>query len=334
MSMLLAGDVGGTKSLLALFTPDRGVHAPIAVRSIESGRFASFDDVLFNFLTDTGARCDSAVFGVAGPVLDGRSVLTNLSWTVDASLLASRFGFRSVTLLNDLVATASGLPVLKPEDLVTIQDGTPDPEGTKAVIAPGTGLGQAFLSWDGDCFVPHASEGGHCDFAPRNSLEVGLLRFLQQRFDHVSYERVCSGRGIPNIYDYLRDAGAAPEPDWLAAERTSALDPTPVIVRAAIDDDPPDQLSLMTLRMFAAVLAAEAGNLALTVFGTGGMYLGGGLPPRVLPLLREPAFMAAFRGKGRMSEILARIPLHVVMRSDAALLGAAAQGLIELRRGG
>lgn len=334
MSILLAGDVGGTKSLLALFAPERGIHAPIEVRVIDSGRFKSFDDVVVHFLDDTGARCKSAVLGVAGPVLDGRAVLTNLSWTIDASLLASRFGFQSVTLLNDLVATAGGLPVLTPQDLVTLQTGTADTRGTRAIIAPGTGLGQAFLTWDGDRYAPHPSEGGHCDFAPRSTLEVGLLRFLQQRFDHVSYERVCSGRGIPNIYDYLRDAGAAPEPEWLAAERASAPDLTPAIVRAALDDDPPSELCLMTLRVFSAVLAAEAGNLALTVLGTGGMYLAGGLPPRMLSLLHEPAFLAAFRGKGRMSEILERIPLHVVMRPDAALLGAAAQGLGALRREG
>jgi glucokinase len=330
--MLLAGDVGGTKILFGLYDERRGVHDPVVLRSLESARFASLEDAVAAFLSEVGTRCVCASFGVAGPVMEGRATLTNLSWTVDASAMAARFSMRSVTLLNDLVATASALPVLEPEDLFTLQQGTPDVHGTRAIIAPGTGLGQAFVSWDGDHYVPHPSEGGHGDFAPRGDHEHGLLRYLEARFNHVSYERVCSGRGIQNIYAYLRDERLAPESAQLGAAITAAADPTPLIVAAALEQGPPDELSLATLRLFASVLAGEAGNLALTVLATGGVYLGGGLPPRLLSLLRAPVFVESFRWKGRMSEILERIPLYVILRPDAALLGAAVQGLEEMRR--
>jgi glucokinase len=333
MRLLLAADVGGTKTLLALFADDGRGYTPLHSASLESARYTGFAEAIEDFLGSTGADPDCASFGVAGPVIEQRALLTNLGWTVDAQELATQFGFRRVTLLNDLVATASALPVMTRGDLITLQEGAIESGGTMAIIAPGTGLGQAFLSWDGDRYVPHPSEGGHGDFAPRSPLQVALLRHLEQRFDHVSYERVCSGRGIANIYDFLRLTGAAAEPAWLAGEIARVVDPTPTIVRAGMEVDPPIELARLALRTFVSILAAEAANLALTVLSTGGMYLGGGLPPRVLPLLREPSFLSDFRGKGRMSEIMERIPLHVVMRSDAALLGAAAHGLETMQRG-
>ncbi len=331
--MLLAGDVGGTKTIFALFDPARGPCIPISTRLVESADYESFEDALADFLASCGEPVESASFGVAGPVLDGCADLTNLSWVVSAEVLRHRFGFDRVLLLNDLVAMASALPLLRGEDIVTLHEGISSTHGTKAIIAPGTGLGQAFLIWDGHGYVAHPSEGGHADFAPRDELQRELLAYLEQRFDHVSYERVCSGRGIPNIYDFLRHSGVAAEPGWLASELAGAVDRTPVIVRGAFDVQPPVELCVATLRVFASILAAEAGNLALSVLATGGVYLGGGLPPRVLPLLIEPAFVQAFHGKGRMTETLERIPLHVVARSDAALIGAAARGLAALTPG-
>jgi len=230
-------------------------------------------------------------------------------------------------LLNDLAAIAHAVPFLEPADLHTLNEGQPVPGGAIAVIAPGTGLGEAFLTWDGARYRPHASEGGHTDFAPNNPFEVELLRTLQDRFEHVGYERVCSGRGLPNIYAYLKDSGYAEEPAWLTEQLASTDDPTPVIVNAALDGERPCELCVATLNAFVSILGAEAGNLALKVLAGGGVYLGGGIPPRILPALEDEQFMKAFRHKGRMSDFLARVPMRVILNPKVALVGAACHGL-------
>jgi glucokinase len=208
-----------------------------------------------------------------------------------------------------------------------VNDATAEETGAIAVVAPGTGLGEAFLTWDGSRYVAQPSEGGHADFAPTNPLEVGLLQYLWERYEHVSYERVCSGLGIPNIYAYLRDSGYAAEPAWLAEVLAQAQDPTPIIVNTALDQSQPCELCMGTLDTFVSILGAEAGNMALNTLATGGVYLGGGIPPRILPALERAHFMRSFYNKGRFGEFLARIPVYVIMNPKVALLGAAAFGL-------
>jgi glucokinase len=245
---------------------------------------------------------------------------------LDESELEVAFWIRSVRLLNDLTAIACAVPFLSDAELHTLNAGDSTPQGALAVIAPGTGLGEAFLTWDGSRYRPQPSEGGHASFAPASLIQVELLHYLFGRFEHVSCERVCSGSGIPNIYAYLRDSSRATEPAWLAQQIAEAADPTPAIVRAALDEVRPSELCRLTLRTFVSILGAEAGNLALKVLATGGVYLGGGIPPRLVPLLEAPEFLEAFRGKGRMAELLDHIPVYVILNPKAALLGAACYG--------
>jgi glucokinase len=229
--------------------------------------------------------------------------------------------------LNDLEAIAEAIPILQAVDLETLREGNPAPEGTIAIIAPGTGLGEAFLTWEETRYRAHPSEGGHTNFGPRNEQELDLLRYLLQRFHNVSYERVCSGSGVPNIYAYLRDSGHAEEPPWLAEQLAEAQDPTPVIFDAAKDESRSCELCRATRDMFVSILGAEAGNLVLKVMATGGLYLGGGIPPRILPYLTTGRFMDAFLSKGRLSNILDDVPVHVILNLNAGLLGAANHGL-------
>jgi glucokinase len=279
------------------------------------------------FLDQTDVSVERATFGVAGPVVGGRATITNLSWVIDEAELQLALNLSTVRLLNDLEAIGYGVPFLEPEDLHTLNEGQAVPGGAIAVIAPGTGLGEAFLTWDGTRYRSHATEGGHAGFAPTNDRQVGLLRYLLDRFDHVSYERVCSGMGLPNIYAYLKDSGYAEEPPWLARELAAADDPTPVIVNAALDSKRPCELCVATLNVFVSILGAEAGNLALKVLATGGVYVGGGIPPRILSTLERGPFMESFRSKGRFSDLMSRMPVHVILNPKVALLGAACHGL-------
>ena len=300
---------------------------PLAEATFASADCASLEALAAEFLSQTDLTPTRASLGVAGPVVDGRAEVTNLSWVVEETELARALGLSHVRLLNDLDAIAHAVPVLDQGDLHTLHRGHPVPHGPLTVIAPGTGLGEAFLTWDGSRHTAHASEGGHADFAPRNSTEIELLRHLMSRFEHVSYERVCSGSGLPNIYQYLRDSGHAEEPAWLRDRLATADDPTPLIASAALDQHAPCPLCVATLDTFVSILGAEAGNLALKVVATGGVYLGGGIPPRILPILEKGQFMQAFQAKGRLSDLVARIPVHVILNPKAALLGAAQHGL-------
>jgi glucokinase len=338
--VLLAGDVGATKTRLALFSRTAGPRAPLAEATFPSARYPSLEALVQVFLSQTDVGADRAVVGVAGPVVAGRATLTNLPWVVDEVRLKEALGLSSARLLNDLDAIANAVPSLEPDDLHTLNAGEAAPGGALAIVAPGTGLGEAFLIWSGDHYRACPSEGGHTDFAPTSLLQAGLLRYLEGRFERVSYERVCSGLGIPNIYAYLKDSGYAEEPDWLAEELAAAADPTPIIATAALQlpefRSPRDtagaseracELCGATLRTFVSVLGAEAGNLALKVLSTGGVYLGGGIPRRILPALEQVGFMDAFRRKGRFSDLLARMPVHVILNPKTALLGAACFGL-------
>ena len=235
------------------------------------------------FLGTTDQQVETACFDVAGPVLNGHAKLTNLAWTLDARELAADLGLTSVTLLNDLQAIAYAIPILGPGDLHTLNRGIPDPTGAIAVIAPGTGLGEAFLTWDGARYHAYPSEGGHADFAPLDLRQIGLLQHLLAAHAHVSVELVCSGLGIPNIYAYLRESGQLPEVPEMARRIAAAPDPTPVIVGAALDPGTPSPLCSATLETFVSILGAEAGNLALKVLATGGVYLAGGIPAKSSP---------------------------------------------------
>lgn len=325
--MLLAGDVGATKTTLAVFSKDRGPRNPVAKETFDSGSYDGVESIVDDFLSKTGANVDRASLGVAGPVVGRRVKITNLPWLVDAEELEEEFDLSQVRLLNDLVAVANAVPFLEADEVHTLSEGEPEPKGALGVIAPGTGLGEGFLTWDGERYQAHGSEGSHVDFAPASTLQVGLLRYLWESFEHVSYERVCSGMGLPNIYAYLKDRGETEEPPWLAEALSQADDLTPIIVRAALDEGRACALCRETLDTFVAILGAEAGNLALKAMTTGGMYVGGGIPPRILPALERASFLASFWGKGRLTDIVKKIPLHVIMEPEAALLGAACRGL-------
>ena len=321
---LLVGDIGGTKTVLALFSMEPGTRTPLAEAVFPSQQYPSLEACVTAFLDGREVTIQRASFGVAGPVDGGRAKITNLPWLIDAQQVSAVLGGAPVYLLNDLAAIASAVPYLSPEDVHTLNPGTAASGGSIAVIAPGTGLGEAYLTWDEARYRAHASEGGHTDFAPMDEQQMGLLRYLQGKLAHVSYEQVCSGGlGIPNLYAYLRDSGFAPEPDWLAAELAAAGDPTPVIFGAAQDSTRECALCQETLRLFVAILAAEAGNMALKVYATGGVYLGGGIPPRILPWLEAPEFLEIFRAKGRFAELLSAAPVHVIKNPKVALLGGA-----------
>jgi glucokinase len=322
--VFLVGDVGATHARLALVSRAGGVDRPKREAMVPSRHYQSLEAVVAEFLKSVAdVRIDRAVFAVAGPVVRGRAELTNVNWVVEEGALAAALGVRSVRLLNDLVALAYGVPQLGADALRTLNVGEPVERGPIAVVAPGTGLGQAYLSWDGTAYRARPSEGGHGDFAPGDALQVELQAWMWRRFDHVSYERVCSGSGIPNLYDFLKERGVAPEEPWLRDRLAAVEDRSPVIVEAAFDERAPSALCLATLELFASILAAEAGNAALRGVATGGVYLGGGMPRRVLPLLERPSFVERFRRKGRMTEFGGSIPLHVIVARGTALRGAA-----------
>ena len=327
--LLLAGDIGGTKTSLAIYSPEVGPRSPLVEATLSSGRYPSLKALVSDFLVGVDLVPTHASFGVAGPVIDGQATITNLPWIISERQLQVDLDLAAgaVSLLNDLVAIANAVPWLEAEDLYTLNDGQAAPGGAIAIIAPGTGLGEGFLTWDGSRYRVHASEGGHTDFAPTDSLEVDLLRYLLDRFGHVSYERVCSGQGLTNIYNFLKDSGYAEEPAWLARQLAEVDDPNPVIVQAALGDERQCELCVATLETFVSILGTEAGNMALNLMATGGVYLGGGIPPRILPALESDRFLEEFRDKGRMSALMARIPVHVILNPKAALFGAACYGL-------
>jgi glucokinase len=329
--MLLAGDIGGTKTVLGIFSTEFGPRRAVAEKAYPSADHDSLEEIALAFLRECGAPVEAAVFGVAGPVIEGRAEITNLPWVMEEAHLARTLGVRSARLINDLDAIANAVPHLAAEDIFTLIPGEPVPGGAIAVIAPGTGLGEGFLTWDGNRYRSHPSEGGHASFAPSDELEVGLLTYLMAKLGHVSFERVCSGIGIPNIYEYLKVSGAGEEPAWLAEQLAHAIDPTPVIVSAGLDPVRRCDLCELTLDTFVSILGSEAGNLALKVLATGGVFVGGGIPPRILPrLTRGGRFATAFRDKGRFSDVLEQVPVSVIMHPRAALIGAAVRGFAEV----
>jgi glucokinase len=324
--MLLAGDVGGTKTDLAVFSREAGPHTPVCEAEMHSADYPSLQALVKEFLRKEKIPVERACFDVAGPVIEGRAKVTNLPWAMDEASLAKDLNLKSVRLINDLEAVARAIPILRPGDVRTLNVGLPVAGGDIGVVAPGTGLGESFLTWDGSKYVPHSSEGGHSDFAPTDERQIRLLRYLLQRFDHVGVERVCSGIGIPNIYECLRDVERIPEDPDIAQAIAAAKDRTAAIANFAIDPDQPSKLCTATIETFISILGSEVGNLAIKVLATGGIYLAGGIPLHILTLLEKPAFMEFFKRKGRFAELMERIPVHVIL-NHAALVGSAAYGL-------
>ncbi len=324
----LIGDIGGTKTILAVFSDQAGPFHPLVEKSFPSQHYDSLEAIIQQFQQEVKLPLDRACFGVAGPVFNGRAQITNLTWTIDCTILQKTFGWPAVKLLNDLEAVAYALPILRPEDIFILNAGKPLKNGSIAVLAPGTGLGEAYLTYDNGRYYAHASEGSHATFGPVGQLQIGLLIYLHQLgYEHVSYERVCSGGlGIPHLYDYLKTTGLE-EPAWLAEQLSRSEDSTPVIMKAAYDSNRPCPLADATLDLFVSILGSEAGNLALKILATGGIYLGGGIPPRILTHLQKSYFLEALRSKGRFYNMLADMPVHVILNSKAGLAGAAAFGL-------
>jgi len=293
---------------------------------MHSADYPSLQALVKEFLLTVKMPVERACFDVASPVINGRAKITNLPWTMDEASLAKDLNLKSVRLINDLEAVAQSIPLLRPRDVSTLNVGQPVPTGTIGVVAPGTGLGESFLTWDGSKYVAHGSEGGHSDFAPTDERQIGLLKYMLERFDHVSVERVCSGIGIPNIYAYLRDIERIPEDTEISQLIASAKDPTPIITNAGLDPNQPSKLCAATIETFISILASETGNLAVKVLATGGIYLAGGIPLHMLSKHNGALFMESFRQKGRFSELMEKMPVHVILTS-AALVGAAAIGL-------
>jgi glucokinase len=318
--MLLAGDVGATKTALALFDERAPDTAPVRSAILPSRAQAGLEAAVRAFLAEgPPVTVTAACFGVPGPVVDGCAEPVNLSWHVDERALAAAIPAPRVRLLNDLVATAHGVLALGPGALLTLQPGRPR-AGNLAVIAAGTGLGEAIVVRDGDRRLVIATEGGHADYAPRTDVEVELLRFLAKQHGHVSWERVVSGPGLVDIYRFLRESGALPEPDWLR-QRLLETDPAATVAEVALEGG--DPVCARALDLFVAAYGAEAGNLALKAFAIGGVFVAGGIAPKIRGRLARGDFLAAFTDKGRLSDLMAGIPVHVVLEPAAALLGAA-----------
>lgn len=323
MAAVLAGDIGGTKTLLQIADFDRDRYRVLAQQRYENSAYANFSDIVHDFMTQAERPAiRAACFGIAGPVIataTGEHVkLTNLAWILDSDRLARDFAIPKVRLINDFQAAGYGMEALTAADLVPLQRGTPEPQGLRALIGAGTGLGQGLLLYRNGRYEAHSTEGGHVDFAPTDDLQIELLQYLRREHPHVSYERVVSGRGLVNIFEFLRArCGAAcatdVEPD--VDDRAAA------IAQAALGAH--DPLASQALDMFVDIYGAQAGNLALATLATGGVFIAGGIAPKILPRLIDGRFMRAFRNKGRMSALVATIPVHVVTNQAVGLMGTA-----------
>jgi glucokinase len=319
--MILAGDVGGTKVHLALYDFTDGKLEHNRDERFAARQYSGLQEIVKQFLGPENVT--AACFGVPGPVRDGRLRLTNLPWTLDSRDLALGCGIQHVFLINDLEANGYGIAELTAEQIYTLSDGDPTQVGNRALIAAGTGLGEGLLTWNGYHHVPYPSEGGHADYAPRNEDEIDLLRFLKQKYNgRISFERVVSGMGMSNIYEFLREVKGMEEPVWLAEKIAAVDDPNSVITEMGLAAK--SELCAKTLDMFVSAYGAEAGNLALKVMSVGGLYVGGGIAPRILEKLKDGTFMRAFTDKGRLSQLLINMPVRIILESRAALMGAAA----------
>ena len=318
--MILAGDIGGTNARLAYFQPQNGHLRLVSERVYPSREHRELGEIVSRFVDDSGTQPDVACFGIAGPVRNGRVETSNLPWVIEQSRLAKQIHLPATMLINDLEASAWGIGALTESDLVPLNRVSGPAIGNQAVIAPGTGLGEAGLFWDGKRHHVFACEGGHTDFAPQGELQIKLLRYLYAQFGHVSYERILSGPGLVNVFEFLRGSGQGEESAELAAAMQTG-DRAAAISKAALAGT--DELAVKALDLWISVYGAEASNLALKTMATGGMFLAGGISPKILAKLKGPLFMEAFLDKGRMRNLVEAIPVHVVTNDKAGLLGAA-----------
>jgi glucokinase len=319
--MILAGDVGGTKVHLALYDFTNGKLTHARDERYAAKEYKGLAEIVKEFLGSD--KASSACFGVPGPVRDGRLRLTNLPWTLDSRELSSGLDIPHVFLINDLEANGYGIAELSADQIYTLSEGDSSQVGNRALIAAGTGLGEGLLTWNGRHHIPYPSEGGHSDYAPRNEDEIDLLRFLKHKYNgRISFERVVAGMGMTNIYEFLRDVKGVEEPAWLAEKIASVPDVNAVITEMGLAAK--SELCEKTLDMYVSAYGAEAGNLALKVLSVGGLYVGGGIAPRILEKLKDGTFIKAFTDKGRLSQLLINMPVRVILESRAALMGAAA----------
>jgi glucokinase len=326
-AMILAGEIGATGTRLAAFEKEGSRLQLVVEKTYMSQEHSSLSEIIAAFITAEGIAAHSACFGVAGPVRRGRSKISNLPWVIDSRDLAKQLKLDSVGMINDLEAYAYGIDGLDSKDFVTLNPGSEDAEGNRAVISARTGLGVAGLYWDGYRHHPFACEGGHSDFAPRSALEMELLAYLQKKYGRISYERLLSGPGIKNIYDFLRDAHKADEPQWLKDQIAAAQDPPAVISQLAQEGKA--AICDQTLSIFVSIYGAETGNCALNFLSTGGIFIGGSVAAKNVPKMKDPIFMESFLDKGRMVDLLKEIPVTIVLNDDSGIIGAARYTLIE-----
>jgi len=322
--LALAADIGGTKTNLGLFS--RGEDRPSleTLKSYSSRDASSLEELIDQFLTEHSQPVSTACFGIAGPVVGGVCKTTNLPWVVSESAIKDRFGFGRVRLVNDLAATAMAVPFLRESEIYELNRGKPEPDGAIGVVAPGTGLGMALAIFRDGRIHPLASEGGHVEFAPCNNKQIQLLQHLLGEMPHVSVERLASGPGLFTIYSWLEECRGQTRPGWIT-EKFKTEDPSKVVCEAALEKK--DPVCVQALDLFVSIIGAAAGNLALMGMTTGGMYLGGGIPPKILPKLEDGSFMNAFKAKGRFEGLLSNMPVMVILNHGAALLGAACRAL-------
>src|ERR1700683_561611 len=325
--MILAGEIGATRTRLAAFETEGNRLQCVGEKKYVSQQRDGLSGILADFIKTEGIPVHSACLGVAGPVRAGRSKISNLPWVIDARELAKQLKLNSVGLLNDLEAYAYGIDGLESKDFITLSEGTEEAEGNRAVISAKTGLGMAGLYWDGFRHHPFACEGGHADFAPRNDLQMELLAYLQKKYGRISCERILSGPGIKNIYDFLRDAQKAEEPEWLRTAMSAAPDPPALISQMALEGKAP--ICNQALSIFVSVFGAETGNGALNFMSTGGIFIGGSIAAKIVPKMKDPMLLACFLDKGRMGTILKDMPVKIVINDDCGMIGAARYTLIQ-----
>lgn len=325
--MILAAEIGATRTRLAAFETEGNRLSCVVEKTYPSQKHEGLAGILADFIKTEGIPVHSACFGVAGPVRAGRSKISNLPWIIDASELAKQLKLNSVGLLNDLEAYAYGIDGLESKDFIPLSDGSEDADGNRAVISAKTGLGMAGLYWDGFRHHPFACEGGHADFAPRNELQTELLVYLQKKYGRISCERILSGPGIKNIYDFLRDAHKAEEPDWLRTQIASAPDPPALISQLALEGK--SAICDQTMSIFVSVFGAQTGNCALNFMSTGGIFIGGSIAAKIVPKMKDPVFMESFLDKGRMGALLKDVPVKIVVNDDCGMIGAARYTLVQ-----
>src|SRR6202790_3636578 len=325
--MILAGEIGATRTRLAAFETEGSRLKRVVEKNYVSQQHDGLSAILADLINTEGIPVHSACLGVAGPVRAERSKISNLPWIIDARDVAQQLRLPSVGLLNDLEAFAYGIDGLESKDFITLSEGQEDAEGNRAVISAKTGLGMAGLYWDGYRHHPFACEGGHADFAPRNALQMELLTYLQKKYGRISCERVLSGPGIKNIYDFLRDAHKAEEPEWLRAQLSVAADPPALISQMALEGKA--AMCDQSLSIFVSVFGAETGNCALNFMSTGGIFIGGSIATKIIRKMNDPVFLESFLDKGRMGTILKDMPVKIVANDDSGMIGAARYTLVQ-----